>query len=397
MKFLFISVFITTSCFIVKPFCFGQENDSSLQKTNAIAVKIKNELGQIVIQDSAHLFARGYLHLKGKIGNSNATIEINSFPAEIRAYVFCDSLKSINGFQVSYKKGILRFSNDDWLFTSGMNAINEINIAIKEDSTFVGYALRDSLHKEVKCVFKQNSSDGHIPMNQHSFNYKSQYKHFPVSLSECVLFADSSTTINEEINLRLLNEYDLIGQNYSEVMDKLSFANLTQYKNTKGYKKFCIQKFITAYKNIINKDFLEEARESGHTDIYLNSLMSEVIWNDGNYLVMQITMDYADGNAYPYYDTYLFEYDLKGNKPNSLDKLGEHIHFDDSKIQEIIANLKRYNLYDDSQSGDKWFLGAPQIAFFVEDGIVLYKTGGNHGIHYFYKYYPREVLAPILN
>ena len=120
------------------------------------------------------------------------------------------------------------------------------------------------------------------------------------------------------------------------------------------------------------------------------------MWNDGHYLVMEIIIYYADGIAYPYYDTGIFEYDLKKNKVVTIDQLNSNIHADTSNIQKVIANLKKDKIYDDDQAGDDWFLGDPQIAFYTEKGIVLYKTGGNHGIHYFYKYYPREVLAPIL-
>lgn len=389
--FTFISVSLI--CFIIHPFCFGQDAKGSPSDVNAIRSKLISTFGQITTPDSAHLFENGYLHLKGKIGNSDATIEINSVP--LSAYVFCDSLKSINAFYITYKNGILELLNDDWLFNAGTSTVEEIDLALQNDSTVVGYAIPDSLHKEVKCIFKLNSSDGHVSMNMYSFEFKSEYKHFPVNLGEDILFADSSTASGKLINSRLLDEYDLIGQNY-EVENKLSFIGIAKYKNVKDYKTYSISKFTDAYKKIINRSFLKDAKESGHTDDYLNEITSRVMWNDGQYLIMEIIIYYADGIAYPYYDTGIFEYNLKKNEVVELDKLNANIHADTSNIQQVIANLKKEEIYDVGDEGDDWFLEEPQIAFYTEKGLVLFKTGGNHGIHHFYKYYPRKVLAPIL-
>jgi hypothetical protein len=391
---LFTFITVTLSCFIIHSFCFGQVEKGSPSDINAIRSTIVGAFGQITVPDSASLFENGYLHLKGKIGNSNATVEINSVPPS--AYIFCDSLKSITAFDVIYKNGIIELTNDDWLFSAGMSTIEEIDLAFQNDSTVVGYAIRDTSQKESKCFFKLNPSDGHISMNQYSFEFKSEYKYFPVNLGEDILFADSSTATGKLINSKLLDEYDLIGQNYNEVINKLSFISIAKYKNVKDYKTYSISKFIDAYKKIINKSFLKDAKESGHTDDYLNEITSRIIWNDGHYLVMQIIIYYADGIAYPYYDTGIFEYDLKKNKVVAIDQLNSNLHADTSNIQKVIANLKKDKIYDDDESGDDWFLSDPQIAFYTEKGIVLYKAGGNHGIHHFYKYYPREVLAPIL-
>ncbi len=64
--------------------------------------------------------------------------------------------------------------------------------------------------------------------------------------------------------------------------------------------------------------------------------------NHGHYLVMQIIIYYADGIAYPYYDTGIFEYDLKKNKVVEIDdQLNSNMRSDTSNIQKVIANLKK--------------------------------------------------------
>lgn len=391
MKFFYCVIIFQLLPLVKSSSSFAQAHNTN---PKIIAQKIKKENPDLIVPDSAKFFQKGYRHLTGKIGNSNATIEINSTLRIITAYVYSDSLQTIAGFNGNYHNGIFTFYFDDYIF--GMNEwrLSSFILCIKKDSSFAGYFTCDSLQKIACCSFKEDYSNGVMQMNKLSFKYTNKYKNFPVQLATNILFADSSIKTGKLINNSLFDSYELIGNNYGDDIINLNFSSLSDLRNLATYKEYAKQKFIMCYKKIITTEFLKDAKESGHTDIYLNSLHSQIICNDGMYLILEIIMDYADGNAYPYYDTFIFEFDLKKQNEISDDLFANNLNINDSTTKEVIRNLQTVNRYDSTNDIDSWFFEEPEIAFVMKDGIVFVRHGGNHGIHSFYRYIPNELLKP---
>jgi hypothetical protein len=199
----------------------------------------------------------------------------------------------------------------------------------------------------------------------------------------------------------LLNWYDNIGLNDDEEVNKMNFKELEYLKTRKTYKAYCIAKFKKVCAKIINKQFIKDAKESGHTDIYENGLNAEVLCNDGRYLVVQSITTLADGYAYPYYATGLFEFDLVNNKIVNIDSIATIEEESKSFISiknGLIAKLKNAEVLNIGKGGldDEFFLSSPSVAFKTAKGYVLVKQGGNHGIHNFYKFYREDIIQPLI-
>jgi hypothetical protein len=215
------------------------------------------------------------------------------------------------------------------------------------------------------------------------------------------LFADTITKAGKKLNEHLLTWCDQLGQNSDEI-EKISFKDLEYLKTRKAYKTYCINKFKRICQKTITKEFIADAKESGHNDVYLNGLNVEVLVNDGRYIVLQLISGFADGIAYPYCQTSILEYDVEQMKVLDIayqfkEAMQTEADLNDNAIA-IIAKLKQAKLYDASNEGlsDGWFLSNLKIAFITQKGYVLTRSGGNHGIHQFYKFYSKGFIKPFL-
>jgi hypothetical protein len=375
--------------------CSCQANSADSLTENNIISKIFATCPSCSLVDSTFP-VNGYGHFKGVMGNSAATLDLN-FDG---AYVFSDSLNSIQGFDVTYKKGVLGLSYNDWSFTGGIKTVIQIFLVKQTGNSLYGYAVDDSNKKVVPCRFTENYEDGALKFTFSSFAFHSKFKKFPVQAFGNLLFADSANNDAKNINKLLLDSYDIIGLNYEDDVKELKFDDIAFLKTPKLYGKYAVAKFKRAYQKIITTKFLRDAKESGHRDVFLNGAEGHVICNDGHALVIEIIASFADGDAYPYYETYLFDYDISGKK--KVDEMEDGNTDDDDPIfekkkNELIKRLQDSKLFDDSETGDNWFLSNPKVAFVTGNGIVLVKKGGNHGIHSFYKYYPRNVVRDFLD
>jgi hypothetical protein len=385
---LFIVCFLST-------YCFSQ----NVPDRQAIEKRILKEHPNCIVPDSSSFFINGYLHLDGKIGNATASIEVNIFPNRISSYLFSDSLQGIIGLETEYVKGILHFGYDEYKFVGGIKAIDEIYLAITKDTSFVGYVKTNN--KLVPCNFKEKFSTASIGMRNLNFKYQAKVNNFPTLLYGNLLFADTASTSSKLINNNLLDFYDGIGLNYQDEVGKMSFKELDYLKTRKTYRAYCVAKFKKVCAKIINKEFIENAKESGHTDIYENGLNAEVLCNDGRFLVIQSITTLADGNAYPYYETGLIEFDLVNNKIIDVEKNAtidnESKSFNSIK-NGVIAKLITAKVLDTDKGGldDEFFLSSPRVAFKTTKGYVLVRQGGNHGIHNFYKFYRKDIIQPLL-
>ncbi len=364
------------------------------QTLNEIHVvkRILKENKNYILSDSSSFFTNGYMHLEGKIGNKKASIELNIFPNQITAFLFADTLQGILGFTSYYSNGILSFEYDEYKFVGGVKTFSRMYLAFKRDLTLSGYAIEDGTKKVIPCSFKEKYPYKAIRMKNLNFNYSSSVKKFPIGLYGSLLFAGNTNNFNKVINSNLLSSYDNIGLNYPNEVNKMNFNKLEYLKKRKTYKSFYIAKFKKICHKIITNEFIKEAKESGHTDIYLNEVRAEVLCNDGKYLVLQLISNYADGISYPYYETYLFEYDLINKKKINLNVLNTLNH--NTKIEECIySKLKKEKLLDANKGlDDTFFLDKPNVGFRTSKGYVLLRKGGNHGIHNFYKFYNTKII-----
>ena len=373
---------------------FSQKQQSAII-SHTIENRLKKETHDRLKISLTLLFKNDYAHLTGKMGKSRISMEVNIMNNESHAYMYCDSLDNINGFDENENNGIITFTNNEWLFVPGLQHIDKLILAVKKDSILAGYAIDDSTGKYVACSLKEDHSDSSLLFKKTKFQYTGKFREFPVELYGNILFADTITQQGIMLNKYLLKKYDIVGLNYNEVIKTMSFTDMHPLQTVDSFKTYLTKKFIKAYKKIIDKQFLEEAHESGHTDIYANGIASEILWNDKTHLVFQLTASYADGNSYPYYESTIFEFDKLNNKEIVLKRKGQDA--DTVKLKQIIERLSNTKRFDDDENNfnDNMFLYSPRVAFITRKGIVLVKFGGNHGIHPFYKFYPKKLLEPL--
>lgn len=381
---------ITILLIVIYPLTIFGQYKSKIGTDEEVLAKLNATCNSCTPIDSIGFFSNAYMHLIGKIGTSAATIDINAK----QCFLFCDSLKAMQGFTKNINSGVILLVSDDWIFTGGNKYINKIYLLQQKDKSFEGLAIDEVTHSIQHCSFNEAYNNGSLKFSKSIFSYKNIYKKFPVELSGNIIFADTIYKNALQINRLLLNKYDVLGLNYKEETNSIFFKNIEYLKNIVHYKEYAITKFKRIYEKVITGDFLEEARASGHTDIFYNGIEENVICNDGAKLIIEVKGHYADGDAYPYYETFLFCYNMVKGKVETYSQWESSI--DDTteeKIkQEAMQKLKANNLADTTDLGDDWFLTNPTVAFKVNNGYVLVKKGGNHGIHSFYKYYPAYIV-----
>lgn len=375
--------------FVISVTCSAQSHD--LLDSEQIE-KAKTDFKEYSIVKPETSFSKNYIHLEGKIGNSKTTIDMNMQLDDRIAYFFCDSINDIIEYSVINTGSSFVLIKSDGLFWSSKDANEKIVLIPTNQNCFVGYVLNTN-NITSKCIFKETYTNGNLKFSNLSFAYNSSYKKFPTSLTENILFADANTITGKLVNAALVKNYDYICANYEDDIKNISFRELYKWKTADSFETYSKKKFIKCYKNIIDSDYLNDANESGHTDIFGNDLFSQILWNDGKYLVLEITIWFTDGISYPYYDTYFFEYDLEKKEILSEKYLNSLLkkQINDSLV---ISKLKEKNIYD--SNSDDFFIEQPKIAFITKKGVVLFRKGGNHGIQVFLKYYSSDIIKPLL-